>query len=186
MFELGACHVERNSDHNYLIRWRTFHSGQSIAVYMSDNPDHYYAGGDLGTPLLHTTDNEVLIHNPDKGVRHFFYLESERGEAVILAERQLSLQGTPNFRDLGGYETQDGRRLRWGKLFRSSKLSALTDTDINYVNRLGVTLICDFRQVVEQELEPTWLGEGNRPILASLPVMPGSSNSFIENLHEAS
>ncbi len=183
MFDLSACHVERTKDHNYLIRWRGFHPGQKVALYMSDNPDHYYSGSALGTPVLYTTEHEALIPNPDPGVRHFFYLESEQGEAVILAERQLSLQGTPNFRDLGGYETQDGRRLRWGKLYRSGKLSSLTDVDISYVNRLGVTLVCDFRQVIEQELEPTWLGDGNPTAFASLPVMPGSSNSFLENLH---
>jgi protein-tyrosine phosphatase len=151
---------------------------------MSDNPDHYYTGSDLGTPILYTTDSEALISNPDIDVRHYFYLESEQGEGAILAERQLSLQGTPNFRDLGGYEAQDGRRLKWGRLYRSSKLSALTDVDINYVNRLGVTLVCDLRQVVEQELEPSRLGDGSPSRLASLPVAPGSSKSFIENLHK--
>ena len=114
---------------------------------------------------------------------HYFYLESEQGEAVIIAERQLSLEGTPNFRDLGGYETRDGRLMRWGRLYRSSKLSSLTESDIRYVNRLGVTLICDFRQVIEQELEPTWLGNEDSHVRASLPVAPGSSNSFIESLH---
>jgi protein-tyrosine phosphatase len=183
MFDLTTCHVERTPDQNYLIRWRSFNPGQKIAIYMSDDPDHYYAGRDLGTPVLYSTGHEARIHNPDKAVRHYFYLESERGEAVILAERQLSLQGTPNFRDLGGYEAVDGRRLRWGKLYRSSKLSALTDMDINYVKRLGVTLICDFRQVVEQQLEPTWLGDAHPAVLASLPVTPGSSSNFLENLY---
>ena len=183
MFDLTACHVERDEEQNYLVRWRSLRPGQRIALYMSDRSDHYYEGDDPGTPILYTTDQEVRLANPDKGVRHYFCLESESGEAVILAERQLSLQGAPNFRDLGGYQAHEGRRLRWGKLYRSSKLSNLTDTDISYVNRLGVTLICDFRQVVEQELEPTLLGASNRSQLASLPISPGSSHSFIENLH---
>jgi protein-tyrosine phosphatase len=55
---------------------------------------------------------------------------------------------------------------------------------MNYVNRLGVTLVCDLRQVVEQELEPSWLGENNPTRIASLPVTPGSSTSFIDNLHQ--
>ncbi len=184
MFDLRFCHVERTPDQNYLIRWHGSRPGQKVAVYMSDNPDQYYAGGGLGTPILHTTDEEALISNPDIGVRHYFYLENEQGEGAILAERQLALQGTPNFRDLGGYEAQDGRRLKWGKLYRSSKLSALTDVDINYVRRLGLTLICDFRQVLEQELEPTVLGDGGSHTIASLPVTPGSSGSFMENLHK--
>lgn len=184
MFDISACHVERKRDHNYLVRWRTSTPGQRVAVYMSDNPDGYYGGSDLGTPVLTTTGPEALLQNPDKRVRHYFYLESERGEAVVLAERQLALEGAPNFRDLGGYEARDGRRLKWGKLYRSSKLSRLTEPDINYVRRLGLTLICDFRQVLEQELEPTVLGDGHSALLASLPIAPGSSHSFLENLHK--
>ncbi len=184
MFDLRFCHVERTPDQNYLIRWHGSRPGQKVTVYMSDNPDHYYAGVGLGTPILHTTDHEALISNPDIDVRHYFYLESEGGEGVILAERQLSLQGTPNFRDMGGYEAQDGRRLKWGKLYRSSKLSSLTDVDINYVRRLGLTLICDFRQVIEQELEPTFLGDEGSHTIASLPVMPGSASSFMESLYK--
>jgi protein-tyrosine phosphatase len=184
MFDLTACHVERTEDQNYLVSWRCAHPGQRVAVYMSDHPDHFYGSGDPGTPLLYSTSGQERIINSDRGVRHYFCLVSDDGEAVILAERQLSLQGTPNFRDLGGYETQQGRRLRWGKLYRSSKLSELTDHDIKYVNRLGVTLICDFRQVIEQELEPTLLGDNRHTQLASLPVAPGSSQNFIENLHQ--
>jgi protein-tyrosine phosphatase len=183
MFDLTACHVERTPEQDYRIRWRSFHPGQRVAIYMSEDPDHYYRGGDPGTPVLHASGEEVLVHNPHKSVRHYFYLESERGEGVILAERKLPLAGTPNFRDLGGYEARDGRRLRWGKLYRSSKLSGLTETDVDLVKRLGVTLICDFRQVVEQELEPTLLGSDHPALLASLPVTPGSSHNFIENLH---
>ena len=116
MFDLGACHVERNRGGHYRVSWRTASPGQKVAIYMSDNPDHYYAGKDLGTPVLYSTGNEALVLNPDKDVRHYFYLETEAGEAVILAERQLTLQGTPNFRDLGGYQAEDGRRHSAGGL----------------------------------------------------------------------
>jgi protein-tyrosine phosphatase len=60
----------------------------------------------------------------------------------------------------------------------------LSDIDQRYIKRLGVTLVCDFRQVLEQQLEPTWLGEETTNLLASLPVTPGSSQNFIDNLHD--
>jgi protein-tyrosine phosphatase len=182
MFDITACHVERTPEGDYLLRWRGSTPGQRIAVYMSDNPDRYYEGGDMGTPLFHTTEPEVRISNPDKRIRHYFYLESEQGEGVVLAERQLPLEGAPNFRDLGGYETWDGRRLKWGKLYRSSKLSALTEQDIHRVKRLGLTLVCDFRHLQEQELEPSLL-ESEPATHVSLPVTPGSLGHFLENLH---
>lgn len=184
MFDLSACHAERINDQEYLIRWQAFHPPQKVRIYMSDDPNHYYGNSHPGNPVLETSNHEALIANPDAGIRHYFYLLSENGDAAILAERRLSLQGTPNFRDLGGYEAEDGRRLKWGKLYRSSKLSSLTEEDIHYVRRLGLTLVCDFRQVLEQELEPTFLGHDSSHDVASLPITPGSRNSFMDNLHQ--
>jgi protein-tyrosine phosphatase len=183
MFDVTACYVERTPDDNYRVHWRGSEPGQRIAIYMSDTPEHYYAGSDPGSPLIHTTKPDVSIANPDKSVRHYFYLESERGESLILAERQLAMEGTPNFRDLGGYETYDGRRLKWGKLYRSGKLSELTKADLHRVRRLGLTLVCDLRHLQEQELEPSQLGEDHPATHASLPVTPGSLSHFLDNLH---
>jgi protein-tyrosine phosphatase len=184
MFDLTACHVERTVEQDYRIRWRTYHPGQEVTLFISEDPEHFYSGGDPGEPVLTTTEDEALVRNPDKAVRHYFCLRSAQGETAILAERQLSLEGTPNFRDLGGYLSDDGRRLKWGKLYRSGRLSRLSDIDRRYIKRLGVTLVCDFRQVVEQELEPTWLGDETSNLLASLPVSPGSAANFIDNLHD--
>ena len=38
----------------------------------------------------------------------------------------VELDGTHNTRDLGGYETQDGRAIKNGILYRSDKLKNLT------------------------------------------------------------
>lgn len=184
MFDLSACHVERTPQQDYHVSWHSLHPGQRVSVYMSEEPEHYYQGRELGEPAVETTGEQALIANPDKHLRHYFYLLSEHGEGVVLAERQLALEGAPNFRDLGGYETGEGGRLKWGKLYRSSKLSGLTDEDMRRVRRLGLTLVCDFRQAIEQELDPTNLGAEPTHQHASLPVSPGSSHSFIENLHK--
>lgn len=183
MFDLSSCHVERLDDRKYRISWRPFDPPRTVSVYMSDDPEHFYGKRDFGVPLVTTRDSEVLITNPDARVRHYFYLETDCGDGAILAERRLSLQGAPNFRDLGGYVTADGRKLKWGKLFRSGKLSTLTEEDMHYVRRLGLTLVCDFRQLVEQELDPTPLEARISRQLASLPVTPGSKHNFMDNLH---
>lgn len=183
MFDLSACHVERLGDREYRVHWPAFDPPREVAVFMADDPDVFYTNSDLGAPLLTTYDSNVVVANPDPEVRHYFYLRAATGAGAVLAERRLALQGAPNFRDLGGYLTADGRHLKWGKLFRSGKLSALTDEDTRYVRRLGLTLVCDFRQLVEQELEPTKLDADSAHALASLPVKPGSQHGFMDELH---
>jgi protein-tyrosine phosphatase len=59
--------------------------------------------------------------------------------------RHLELEGASNFRDLGGYSANDGRRVRWRQIFRSNHLGHLTAADIEVVRGLGVRSAFDFR-----------------------------------------
>jgi len=59
-----------------------------------------------------------------------------------------------NFRDLGGYQTIDGRRVKWGKIFRSDHLSGLTDRDLVFLQRLKIQCVCDFRTLTEVRKRP--------------------------------
>ena len=59
--------------------------------------------------------------------------------------RHLNLAGASNFRDLGGYAGQDGRLVRWRKIFRSNHLGHLTAADVALLRQLGVKNAFDFR-----------------------------------------
>jgi protein-tyrosine phosphatase len=79
--------------------------------------------------------------------------------------RASLLEGASNFRDLGGYETVDGRVVRTGMVFRSGALHALTDNDLERLRELGVRVAVDLRPREEQTAEPT-----NAPFLRILHV----------------
>lgn len=64
--------------------------------------------------------------------------------------RTLNLAGASNFRDLGGYAGEDGRVVRWRRLFRSDHLAALTAQDTLALAGLGVTRTLDFRGDAER------------------------------------
>jgi protein-tyrosine phosphatase len=80
-------------------------------------------------------------------------------------QRVLPLQGGRNFRDLGGYTTADGRRVRWGRVFRSGVMSYLTDEDHTYLEPMGIRTVCDFRTLRERQREPIRWGPGRVEIL---------------------
>ena len=86
--------------------------------------------------------------------------------------RRTPLEGATNFRDLGGYATQDGRTVKWGMLFRSNGLFALTDGDLDYLARRKFRLVCDFRSVEEQTTAPSRLPSDGPPEVLSLSVRP--------------
>jgi len=112
--------------------------------------------------------------------RHFFRLRDQHGTEVLAAERKLGMQGTPNFRDFGGYRTADGRQVKWGFLFRSGQLSSLSAQDVDLLGSLELDLVCDFRRLEEQQSDPSRLPQRRPPRIASLPIIPGSNSRFFE------
>jgi protein-tyrosine phosphatase len=65
-------------------------------------------------------------------------------------QRVWPLQGATNFRDLGGYVAQDGRTVRWRRLFRSDHLAGLTEADKAALAGLGLSRALDFRGHAER------------------------------------
>lgn len=112
--------------------------------------------------------------------RHFFHLTLADGRRLLVGERRLLLQESPNFRDFGGYATADGRRVRWGQLYRSGQLDRVEATDQEEIARLGIRLVCDFRRDMEREMAPNRFAPGHAPRIENLAIMPGSSASLFE------
>ena len=63
----------------------------------------------------------------------------------------MELEGAVNFRDLGGHETSDKRRVKPRKLFRCGHLANLSVRDQAILEGLDLGLICDFRSDREAE-----------------------------------
>ena len=64
------------------------------------------------------------------------------------------LQGASNFRDVGGYPTTNGQRVRRGQVFRSDHLAGLSDADVARLQAMGVGHSLDFRGVAEYTATP--------------------------------
>ncbi|MFI7317359.1 tyrosine-protein phosphatase [Streptomyces venezuelae] len=89
--------------------------------------------------------------------------------ASVTAGRQVPLQGAVNVRDVGGYRTYDGERVREGRVYRADGLSKLTDTDVGTLAGLGLTKVIDFRVPAEVQYDgvdrlPAGLSPTSRPV----------------------
>lgn len=71
-----------------------------------------------------------------------------------VATRLIPLEGGINFRDMGGYATEDGRRLKWGHLYRSGSMARLTRADYDHLEGLGIRAVVDLRSSREQRSDP--------------------------------
>jgi protein-tyrosine phosphatase len=140
--------VVREDDGSLTLSWAIDGGAGPVTVSWGTDPD---AIDQTATTVEDAST--VTVDDPAPGGRAYFRLESGGG-GITVAERRIPLEGGPNFRDLGGYVTEDGRRVRWGQVFRSGALVDLTPADLETVDRLGISLVCDLRSDSEVEAEP--------------------------------
>jgi protein-tyrosine phosphatase len=83
----------------------------------------------------------------------------------------LSLNGTRNTRELGGYRTLHGSKTRTHAFLRSDSLSELTDTDIQTLLRYGVRCVVDMRSETELTASPSAMKHVEDIYYYSVPIL---------------
>ena len=79
---------------------------------------------------------------------------------VYNARRAVSLEGSSNFRDLGGYPAAGGKTVKWGHIYRSADISKLTDADLKTLTDHHIAIDCDLRGPDEVSKSPDRLPTG--------------------------
>ena len=64
---------------------------------------------------------------------------------MAVVDRRVVLEACFNFRDLGGHETADGRRVRRGVMYRADTLHRLTANDLEVLRSLELRTVIDLR-----------------------------------------
>ena len=150
--------VERKAPGTYRLTWDHSPAETTVSIYVSSRPDVAPARMYRLAADVHATRYEATV--PDSIARPYFLIRPDRGgEGLRTATRVLPLDGGRNFRDLGGYPAAENQRVKWGTVYRSGVLSDLTDADYDYLEHLGIKVVCDFRSSEERVSETTsWRG----------------------------
>jgi protein-tyrosine phosphatase len=74
--------------------------------------------------------------------------------SALAGTRRIVFEGADNLRDLGGYASQLGGQVAWGKVFRAGRLDELTLADHDTFAELGIRTIYDLRRDDERERYP--------------------------------
>ena len=155
--EVSNAAVERVAANTLQLPWQ---SSRPVDVYVAVRPD---------APLrdaqrVSAADADgTYSHELTAAMAHPYFLLREQGASrvVTAAERLLPLERGSNFRDVGGYVTESGKQVRWGRFFRSGGSPLLTDADVAVVKSVGIADLIDLRSSEERVLAPTKL-EGLR------------------------
>ena len=162
--------VARIGSGRYRLDWSAGFSRTPVTVYAGAAADAISRTQALAVE----TDAPLEVAAP--GLRPFFLLEAADGESLVVGERALPLEGGVNFRDLGGYRAGDGRRVGWGRLFRSGHMSKLTAADQAFFTALGIRTVCDFRLAEERASENVRLDAN--PDIHTIGIPPGVADQF--------
>jgi protein-tyrosine phosphatase len=168
---ISVIRVNRIDNHRAQISWETKEKNNKVYIYMGDSPGSI----DRSAPVSVVTGaGRADVCGLSKEVRPYFEVVANGfPSGVIVAERRIFLEGAANFRDLGGYETIDGHRVKWGRVYRTNNLSKLTDSDMALFKQMGIKLVCDFRVPGEKEKEPDRIPDDGSVKYLSLPIVHG-------------
>ena len=159
--------VNRSSTGELIIKWKAKHKQLPKSVYHGTTPDSIRR--EVSFKLIKDSA-AVILTRLDPSWPHYFRVVFESTKAITVGERRLPLQETVNTRDLGGYETQDGLRVKWGKVFRSDHLARLTDDDLVLLQKMKIQSVCDFRTLIEARKRPDRFPTGGHGSYVHLPV----------------
>ena len=166
-------YVDRLNNGDYMFQFST---NDTFTVYQGYSVETI----DWKKPVRTVSESTVLLKNYNFTKRFFFGFEDKKGKRFIASERLIPMENASNFRDLGGIPTQDGRVVKWGKIYRSGKLNKLDSKDLDYFNTLGINTIIDFRDDVEVEKDKTRFPTNREVNKIRIPIGDRSGNMQAE------
>ncbi|MDN3497213.1 tyrosine-protein phosphatase [Planococcus sp. APC 4015] len=95
------------------------------------------------------------------------------------------LEGTFNFRDLGGLPTTSGEPTAYGVLYRSDALHALTPAGDAELAASDIGVIVDFRTPTERDVSPDRMPRARRIRDVHLPLLEGAMSHIVKEALEA-
>mgnify|MGYP003209903387 FL=1 len=109
-----------------------------------------------------------------------YLMEVLGGPAHPVPGTQLDFAGGTNFRELGGYEADEGKHIKWGQIWRGIPTCKLTgEADRAKLDGLGLRLILDLRSSVEAAKLPDYVPDGARLVqICGLCAEDGHEISF--------
>lgn len=163
--------VNRTEQGDFRIHWKPRVENLRVSVYAGQSPDAI----DLRRPAISVTNqSSVVLQDLDPNVRHYFAVKPDGDRNIITAERRVKLEGAFNFRDLGGYQSTGGRRIKWGRIYRSDSLTRLTASDRDVLKQIGIKLVCDLRAPAEVKKRPDHLPEDGAIEYLNFPIVSGN------------
>lgn len=133
--------------------------------------------------------NEILAAQTDWKDEHHLRFCDE----TYIDKRFLPYKSSVNMRDIGGYSNNEGRIIKWNKIYRGEELCHLSEEDLDKFKKLGINYVIDLRNYSKFIGDPDPRIEGvkyiNIPVLHDMPKSlvdfsyPNVVDQFMRNIY---
>ncbi|MBC1546837.1 tyrosine-protein phosphatase [Listeria sp. FSL L7-1435] len=144
------------TDKAVTLTWKKEEVSAGTVVFVSSSPSLEAKS----EPVFKVTSEVDHFTYETQDIPVYFLLQAPNGDKTVVSERILPLESVFNFRDMGGYESKNGKHVKWGKLYRSSNLVNINEADAALLQKLHIKWICDLRSSSEVKAQPTPAIEG--------------------------
>lgn len=190
VFSLSACNTyapditavcSQDEVGNYILKWETdpLIDG-TVKIYVSPDPGKF----NRSMPVLSANIKDgVATYITDENIQAKYFLLSFKDKYnEIVGPRNIRMDSIRNLRDLGGYlSPKEGKSTRWGKVFRSASLSAMSERDTLRLDNLRIKTIIDLRSTAEAAKAPLHYSKAK---IVHLPTSLGNLDDIYKKIFE--
>lgn len=104
--------------------------------------------------IISSNKREILFENELKTNKRNFFILEINDDYIVFGHRIVPLQGMYNVRDIGGYLTEDGKRIKWNTILRGDHLINLKIEEKEKFESMYIDTIIDLRSAGEIDSHP--------------------------------
>ncbi|MDH6303483.1 protein tyrosine/serine phosphatase [Parabacteroides sp. PF5-5] len=166
---------------NYILKWETNPRIEgTLKLYVADDPEELSRTNLAG--MVDISNGVTTYVTNDNIVRKYFLLSFNDRYFETVAARSVWMDSVQNLRDLGGYTAgKSEKTTRWGKVYRSSALSQLSERDLKRLDNLKIKTIIDLRTHEEITKAPVVYSGAK---IVHIPISAGNMPDILSRIEE--
>lgn len=176
---ISSISIDRVDENRTKISWNSDPVHSLVSIYQALSTEPTTTRKLLGK----TKDNHMIVTDSHNETRNYYLIVPENSAGTWVGERLVTMSGTVNFRDMGGYRSENGKQVKWGCIFRGDSLQRATGADLLLIKQMNIGLIFDFRRHEEVLKGPDRFPENHPLEYQHHPISHGEFN-FISALEK--
>lgn len=112
---------------------------------------------------VETAEKSVMIENLKIATKYYWRVNDSAAASFStedIAPRIIRAEGVYNIRDIGGWVTEEGRRIKQGLIYRGSYMNEITEEGIKVLkDTIGIKTDIDLRKEMIGEMDASPLGD---------------------------